>query len=61
MVTGVLSDHAVEMNGIPRHIKDLCPHASDSVVDSITGSDSEDDELLIRFPVRADDGGREGF
>ena len=59
MVTGMLSDHAVEVNGIPRHVGDLRPCCSDSVVDGMTGSDGEDDELLIRLPVRADDGGEQ--
>ena len=55
--TGVMSDHAIEVNRIPCHVRDLRPRASDSVVDSTTGSDSEDDELLIQFPVGSDDGG----
>ena len=59
MVTSVPSDHAVEVNGIFRHVRDLHLHISDSVVDGMTGSDSEDDKLLIQFPVRADDGGEQ--
>ena len=54
-VTGMLSDHAAEVNGIPRHVRDLRSRASDNVANSTTGSDGEDDEILIRFPVGADD------
>ena len=54
-VTRMLSDHAVEVNGIPRHVRDLRPRASNGDVDGTTEErDDEDDELLIRLPVGVD-------
>lgn len=46
MVIRMLSDHAVEINGIPHHVRDLCPRGDAGDLDS-TMEDDKDDELLM--------------
>uniref|UniRef100_A0A5S6QJ61 RNA-directed DNA polymerase n=1 Tax=Trichuris muris TaxID=70415 RepID=A0A5S6QJ61_TRIMR len=52
-VTGVMSSQAVEVDGFPRHVRDLRPRAP--VVDSTSVlEDSQDDELILTFPTRSE-------
>ena len=53
-VTKVVSDQAVEIDGVPRHVKHLHRCSAQSVpVKASEGN--EDDSLLIRVPVQEDD------
>ena len=50
-VTRMLSEHAAEVNRVPRHIRDLHLRADDGGVDATTEARGEDDDqLLIRSP-----------
>lgn len=49
IVTGVTSAQVVEVDGVPRHNRDLRPRLSSSESESF--SSSEDEELLVTFPA----------
>lgn len=51
MVTKVMSDQAVEVDGVPRHVKHLHRCNIQSVPVEASGS-SEDDALLVRVPAQ---------
>ncbi|KHJ40057.1 hypothetical protein D918_09885 [Trichuris suis] len=52
-VTDVISSQAVEVDGFPRHVRDLRPRAP--VVDSTSAlEDSQDDEIILTFPTRSE-------
>lgn len=54
-VTNILSHQALEVDGVPRHVRDLhCCNPQTSQEDVAT-TDSEDSELLIQLPGRADE------
>lgn len=51
MVTKVMSEQAVKVDGVPHHIRDLHHNTSqESQVGTIT-TDGEDEELLIWLPA----------
>jgi len=61
-VTKVISDLAVEVNGVPRHVRDLrCVTSPDHVSEEASGNEilSDDDNLLTDapLPLRHDDSG----
>ena len=47
-----MSDQAVEINGVPRHIKHIHRCATPASADRIFATDDEDEELLIQLPAR---------
>ncbi|KFD46109.1 LOW QUALITY PROTEIN: hypothetical protein M513_13004 [Trichuris suis] len=52
-VTDVISSQAVEVDGFPRHVRDLRPRAP--VVDPTSAlEDSQDDEIILTFPTRSE-------
>ncbi|CDW59721.1 hypothetical protein TTRE_0000806101 [Trichuris trichiura] len=52
-VTGVISSQAVEVDGLPLHIRDLRPLAL--AVDSTSAlENSQDDEIILTFPTRSE-------
>lgn len=53
-ITKILSEQAVEVDGMPRHVKDL--HPCTSIPDQVQlPNTSEDDELCIRIPAQIDE------
>ncbi|XP_064106974.1 uncharacterized protein LOC135215948 [Macrobrachium nipponense] len=55
-VTRVLSEQAVEFNGVPHHVRDLRSCSSQGLILSEETTDAEDEELLIQIPVHEDEG-----
>ncbi|KFD59808.1 hypothetical protein M514_28000 [Trichuris suis] len=52
-VPDVISSQAVEVDGFPRHVRDLRPRAP--VVDPTSAlEDSQDDEIILTFPTRSE-------
>ncbi|XP_066985023.1 uncharacterized protein [Macrobrachium rosenbergii] len=58
-VTGILSEQAVEVNGVPRHVRDLRSCSSQGLILSEETTNAEDEELLIQLPVHEDEGEEE--
>ena len=52
LVTRVVSDQAVEINGVPRHIKHIHRCATPASADRIFATDKEDEDILIQLPAR---------
>ena len=53
-VTKILSEQAVEIDGVPRHIKDLRCNTPSQWTEEKTAPESEDEKLLIGLRGQAD-------
>ena len=61
MVTGIYSPHSVLINGIPRHIRNLCPqHRSVALEDNGSNSSSKSDSSTpLLYGTESDDSSTE--
>ncbi|MPC49652.1 hypothetical protein E2C01_043461 [Portunus trituberculatus] len=56
MVTNVISEQAVEVDGLPRHVKDLHRVTSQQPAAETTASRTNEEELLVELQSQADTG-----